>query len=352
MTPATATKEFQQTAQRQGPALFDFEREMAQVMQKPLAQEFNETAAAAHEAFPRDLERLVVLLVPDSDTPVYVSPQIADELTKSSDAVKAAVESIARRMRKRGVAGLANRRYNLAGTDVKLIAMSKNPTGIFSERFTKEMRLMFTLDHEIGHHILKNGSRYRGVSAQQAERACDAFAMLRHIQRFGKNTDYAGGCAQERAANIVLLGNAEHYTTDAILGAIEVADEMGDDIYGLSLRETATLAEKIAAEGPLKNRTLRKIQRAFEPAAEVYKKANRWDDIPKKCIEVMRKHKNNPDVFKAGKQFLSCPDIKEDMAESAKTDPYWQEALDFIQNHEPKSRRRSSLKFMTKIFAH
>ena len=57
-------------------------------MKTSLAKTFHETAAAAHDAFPKELKTLVLLLLPASDTPVYVSPEVADQLTKSTAAVK------------------------------------------------------------------------------------------------------------------------------------------------------------------------------------------------------------------------------------------------------------------------
>lgn len=43
---------------------------------------------------------------------------------------------------------------------------------------------------------------------------------------------------------------------------------------------------------------------------------------------------NDPDIFKAGEQFLSRPDIKKDLESMAKTEPYWKDALTFIENHK------------------
>jgi hypothetical protein len=48
----------------------------------------------------------------------------------------------------------------------------------------------------------------------------------------------------------------------------------------------------------------------------------------------MEKRSNDPDIFNAGKQFLSYPPVRKFMREAAKTDVYWQEALKFIKNPE------------------
>ncbi len=311
-------------------------------MQTSLAQTFNETAAAAYAAFPRQLQRLVILMTPSSDTPVYVSPAIADQLTKNTADIKKAVEYAAQRMRDKTWTAMANKNYDLAGTSVNLIALSENPNVSVSARCTKEMKDIFFLDHEIGHHILKNGYFSAEISRQQAEAAADAYAMLRHIQRFGKNTDHAAFYDDDRASRIILLSDPEHYTADAIQGAIRLADEM--DISGLSLRETAALAEKIADKYRMDDETLDKICKAFEPAAEIFKEAKGWNGAClKEVVEAMRKHKKDPDIVMAGKRFFNIPSRKEFVTKTAKTDPYWQEARKYLLKVEKKFPRRSLL---------
>src|ERR1700722_2395869 len=104
-------------------------------MHHSLAQEFNETATAAYRVFPRELERLAVLLVPSSDTPVYVSPAVARELTKNTAAIGQAIAKLAEKMHELKAVGLAGNKYPLAGTSVNLIALrdSKEIKGLFSD---------------------------------------------------------------------------------------------------------------------------------------------------------------------------------------------------------------------------
>jgi hypothetical protein len=319
-------------------------------MQSSLMQTFNETAAAAYEAFPRELERLVVLLVPSSDTPVYVSPKIADQLTGSTEAIKAAVEERTCYLENNSAAGVANRKYKPGETFVSMITLNgEDLIGNYTQKFTEEMYVIFNLDHEIGHLILRNGSRALDASPQCAESACDAYAMLRHIQRFGKDTDHAGYRGEQNAAVLIYTADPEHYTTDAIEKAILISEER--DISALSLQETAALAEEIANDCRLDGRTLDKIRKAFRPVQKLYVSDKHYIDLCcKNVLSVMKKHRHDPDIFRAGRQFFNRPEEKEFITESAKTDPYWQEALAFIENREAKVPRHSPAKFMTKIF--
>ena len=324
-------------------------------MQQALPEIFNETAAAAYAEFPCELRDLVILLVPDTETPVFVSPEIAEHLTKSVAAVKKVLAEVTDILHKKVWSALASTEYFIDRKRINLIAVNHEiRRAFFSERYTPEMRFAYILDHEIGHHILQNGMFSLGVSAQQSESAADAFAILRHIQRYGKDTDNAGGEAGRVAHRLVLCGDSEHYSSDSIERAIEYANEI--DISGLSLRETAALAEKISRECYFRDDTrLNQICDAFLPVQEACK-AQIGDvrEITEKfygedkeayalfCREtlaVMKNRQNDPDIFKARKRFLSYAPVKKFMIESAaaETDSYWKDALSFINAADPKN---------------
>lgn len=317
-------------------------------MQQSLAQIFNETAATVHSAFPDKLKNLVILLCPSSETPVYVSPEIADLLTNNIAAVKQAVKKETNYMHTRNAAGIAYRSYPLAKTAVKLIALEEDVRGIFSLGNTKEMRVIYVLDHEIGHHVVKSGypSSPSGVSLHRAECAADAYGILRHIQRFGKNTPFSRITAMRKAGSIVLFADVAHYTTDLIQAIIRLSET--EKVSTLSLQETAALAEKIASECLLTGQVLEKIRAAFLPVHNACKEhiGSMWEVTEKlhqedrgayafflhKTLAVMRQHQSDPDIFKAGQRFLTAyPAMKTFMAEWAKTDGYWKEALSFIE---------------------
>jgi len=321
-------------------------------MQASFAQEFNETAAAAYEAFPLELARLVVVV----DKLVYISPEIAGQLTKNTSAIREALAKATSERRTRNWQGIAWGDFDLAGTPVDLIALTnKNIGGTFSRLYTKKMAAIYNLDHEIGHHIVKGGMAY---SEHLSENAADAYAMLRHIQRFGKNTGHAGNKGADMASPLVLFADTAHYTTNAIQRAIEVADEKGEDFFTLSLRETAELAAEIADECQLNRTTLKKLRKAFMPVAK-YCKANIGDAgdinrklydedketyaaVCRKTISAMRKYQGNPAVFKAGEHFLSQPKISSFMTEAAKTDSYWKNALAFLNRPKQSTLTRGA----------
>ncbi len=312
-------------------------------MKKSLVQEFNATSAAAQAAFPRQLERLVVLLVPTSDTPVYVAPAVARTLSKNISSVKNAVARFSYKMQKQGWAGFANRSEYVGGANVNLIALKGNLPGTFYKSCTKEMRELFVLDHELGHHVTKKGNGW--YSGEMKESSADAFAVLRHVQRFGKDTLFIKRRGNIVAKNIVLHGDTAHYTTDTIHGALKVAAER--DISKLSLEETAALAQEIADDTVLDVKTGLKVRQAYFPVYQacrqqiggVYEVVDKicerdgkaYDLFCRKTVAVMRAHASDADIFRAGKRFLAgYPPFVKFMKKQAKTDAFYKDALDFL----------------------
>jgi hypothetical protein len=301
--------------------------------QKALAESFKQSAADTREAFPEQLDNLVIVSK-SMNKPVYISPAIARHLFIHVLAVKKAVKERVDFLNKNKCAGVANHYYDIANLDVKLISINEDVNSAYSSGYTKEMRSMFTLDHEIGHLVVKNG--YGGVYNENlAECAADAYAALRHIQQFGMHTDVF---ERNNGAFYVVIGKSPtHYTDRAIQKVQQLAQET--DITRLSLAETAALAEKIANETHLDAGHLHKITDAFRPVAEVAQNYGGEEKslIYKETLAVLRAHQSDPYIQEAGKQFLNSPDRKQFMKELAKTDSYWQEALDFIAPPETKT---------------
>jgi len=314
-------------------------------MQKSLAEEFNKIAATEHNAFPKELENLVVFLLPYSETPVYVAPEAADLLAKNPIAIKEAVKRITEYMRDNNSSGVSdNNSYFLRKIKTKVIAVEEDHFSPYYPLYTKEMDATGNLIHEIGHNVVKNGRSIFGHS-HLSECAADSYALLRHIQLFGNGTDFSKHHCN-RAHTVVLGASSRHYTDNIIEKIKQLSEEI--NISELSLHKTAELAEKIAQENSLDEETLKKIGEAFFPVAKAYEKTGGWNTLwwnkylLQKCFEVMQKHQNDPDIFKAGERFFNKPDIKKTLESMAKTDSRWKDALNFIKNHQIKPTQKTS----------
>jgi hypothetical protein len=306
----------------------------------PLAVVFNRTAAEANKAFPSKLHNLVLLMT-TMEIPLYIAPAVAARLSKDIAKVKAAVKrenSYFDSDRNANVLGFADDSCPFAGALVKLVSLNGKMSEILSKTYTKEMRSILTLDHELGHLVVKGGT----TRGHMGECAADAFAVLRLVQRFGMETDYF---AHSSRASLIVLGLSPIHYTDKVSQKIHQLAQTGD-ITGLSLTETAALAGDIAREGCLSAATLNKITDAYRPvAASSQKRYGSPFNIIEKLLEedhealnfycrqtlsVLNKHPHDADIFEAGKSFLNHPSRKRFMTDMAKTEPYWQAALDFI----------------------
>lgn len=113
-----------------------------------------------------------------------------------------------------------------------------------------EQNLLFILDHELGHCAIRNGfgRDQSPYSALLAETVADAYALIRHYQRFGTDSPYANKYVDPsaRAENFILGGDAEHFTSFTLAEIIKRKDEI--DFNSLSPQETADLARRFALE--------------------------------------------------------------------------------------------------------
>jgi hypothetical protein len=302
-------------------------------MQKSLTQIFNETAEKAHDAFPLAFKAMVIFQT-SADAPLYVSPEFAEHLYKNIDSVRRAIRDTGKEMQRLNAAGIAAPYFPVGNQVGQMIALQDNPGGVFTRNYTQEMRAVYVLDHEIGHHVVKNG---RGMGRHLGEAAADAFASLRHIQRYGQATDFFDYLNK---ASMVVLGHSSiHYTRDTMMRVKELAWEQ--DITKLSLQETALLAERIAQETHLQQHKLDKIAQAFSGAEKVYaeklgtkneivvktyaKDPATYDLFLRETLKVMQANKD-ADVQRAAYEFFQYPPMAEFTRNAVATNPEFKDA--------------------------
>ncbi len=95
-----------------------------------------------------------------------------------------------------------------------------------------------TIDHELGHVLVPSAERTHG------ENVADAYAILRHLQRFdGRQTDI-GYAAWKRAMVFITGGHTSHLTTFTIDKII--ADSKSADFISLTPAQTVAIARDYA----------------------------------------------------------------------------------------------------------
>lgn len=302
-------------------------------MENSLTEIFNETARKAHDAFPLAFQAMVIFQT-SADAPLYVSPAFAEHLTKNIDSVRTAIKNTGKEMERLNAAGLASPYFPVGGRVAQMIALQDSPGGVFTNGYTQEMRAVYVLDHEIGHHVVKNG---RGAGRHLGEAAADAYASLRHIQRYGQGTDFF---EYVNKSSMVVLGHSSiHYTMDTMMRVKELAWEQ--DTSKLTLQETAALAERIAQEMHIEQRKLDKIAQAFTGAAKVYaeklgtkneivaktyaQEPAAYDLFLRETLKVMQANKD-VDVQRAAYEFFQYPPMAEFTRNVFATNPEFKDA--------------------------
>ena len=123
---------------------------------------------------------------------------------------------------------------------------------------------VFVFDHEVGHLTCKHGYGYFNLS----ECVADAYAMIRHFQRFGMDAAYVENVADMRAVGMVFRresgfrGQGNHFSSpvaDAIM-----RDSKTHDFTALTPFQTVQLAERYALNHAMQSELVRDTAKEFE----------------------------------------------------------------------------------------
>lgn len=313
-------------------------------MHNDLKSEFYQSAVAACEAFPESLARCVFYLT-NSAAPFYVTPDIADVLSRKTREVKELLIQRTAYMKERNWAGMASYGVCISGLDdVKMIGVKRRMLGIVGPNYTQDMRALYVLDHEIGHHVVERG---RG-NGHESECCADAFAALRHIQRFGFKTAFF---KYSQRASVIILGTSPiHYTQDIFDAARRHARR--NDISRLSLAQTAALASEIVKKENISNLKIRHLAWCFNaaaiPAWKRYKSAQKitralYSGSPQayalfasETAKAMQAYPDDADVQIAGNRFFNYPPMKKFIESKAQALHEWKDILALSRKRLPK----------------
>jgi len=274
---------------------------------KTLTEIFNKFAAEAVQHFPQLQGQLLVEHVDDNKSygtesidqkKTGLNPETAKKYLRDHEVTKEMSRN----------ANASSCALNDSQKKVNVIFINDSTAKAQANDVSKETEehLLFVLDHELGHCGIKDGfSRASGGSRDYSillgESVADAYALIRHYQRYGADSDskdrYVSPSA--RADNFILWGDTTHFTS-FVLDAI--AKRKNDiDFDKLTDEQTAALARRMALEfmppqrvvedlyftfGPLRNEFRKDqnaglkslIEKALDPANDYYtfKMASMW----------------------------------------------------------------------------
>jgi len=157
-----------------------------------------------------------------------------------------------------------------------------------------------SFDHETGHMLSPDRHETAG------ENAADAYAMLRHLQRFGDQSPDAEYCGWKRALVFALTGITSHVTTFTVDKI--VVDAKTANFMSLSPKETKAIARDYAALNTPDAARLKDLRTAFrhvirKPANQKPLTAATFRDIARVAL----KADVNSDAFYISLRILAAP---------------------------------------------
>lgn len=176
-----------------------------------------------------------------------------------------------------------------------------------------EMSLLLTLDHELGHCVLDGAHNHTGKLDRgiYAESIADAFALIRHYQRFGVNSGYQDKYTSPfmRAHNMIFSSDDYHFTAFVLDEIVKSRHQI--DFQKMTLKQTADLARLFTAEYMPPLKIVQDLYEAFKPV-RMQARAN-----PTKAVKTLVNMTLNPEsdyyVVKLGalwlRHFLEKPEM-------------------------------------------
>jgi hypothetical protein len=300
--------------------------------QQARVEKFNAAAQEAYDAFPRQLSRLVVIA---DHMLAFAAPDVVKQMMDLNNhplvgsLVSRDIDKIADNLASLpAINGVSQQDDIIATLAVDSIAIKTEDGG--KKGLGDKKDRLWTLDHEIGHQIVRNG-HYVDKAHNVAESAAEAYATLRHLQRNRNDMAHIDYLINNISLNPIFSDtDRDHYTAGSIVRAVETAHKMGGDFYTMSLQETAALAATIADETGLSDEKIAKIWGAYEGARNIINVAN--PDLNAACTEifaVMKQYAHDADIVRAGELCLNVDPLK-GLADKLKPD--WRTELKYTQS--------------------
>jgi hypothetical protein len=217
----TATT-FNQAAQRQDPAVFDYAREVAQVWRDfPTTKKVHFLDICKRKlVYPEEsAERETMLQLLNNKKNLLSDVDQMDLVEKSS----------------------CYSPYHGA----MLLYTQQHKHSFLDQKASQAMETMFVFDHEMGHAVIPNA--HYGEGRNKAECIADAYAVIRHLQRYGADSAAIDALVQQRALQFIFRKDrASHLTSPVTEQILARRHEIAWD--NLTPAETTKLAWRFAME--------------------------------------------------------------------------------------------------------
>ena len=249
MTPKTTT--FNKAAQKQDPAVFDYAREVKQVWRD----------------FPEKKDKLYFLDLCAKEMLVYPGDAKRKEEIRQWMSAERIILPSAELFR----TVLKGSGY-MPSHGTMLLYTQENKYPFLDKKAFQAQETMFAFDHELGHAIIPNALPADG-SENIAESIADAYAVVRHLQRYGAESSVIDALAGNRTFRFIFKKDMLHLTSPVVEKILARRYEIAWD--SLTPAETTQLARRFALEYAVHPVLLDVIDKDFK------KLQGKTDDIEK-----------------------------------------------------------------------
>lgn len=143
-----------------------------------------------------------------------------------------------------------------------LLFQNGTDTHLFRAAIRQQVQA-FVFDHEVGHALVPGGTPSANDDARLlSENIADAYAVIRHFQRYGTDSSAIGDLVATRACHFILEGHNEYFTSPVVEQILMHRNKM--DWNRLSPAETVTLARKFAVDHAVKPEFMAEANEAFK----------------------------------------------------------------------------------------
>lgn len=215
------------------------------------------------------------------------------------------------------------------------INSSSSSNSFISMEFSKKKSKIFDFDHEVGHLVAE--MPYNIKTQNQKESIADVFAILMHVKRFGnQDLKLFDNVAYNYSNYLILSDDAGYYTSKSIFAAKKFAEEI--DIEKLSLNQIKICATQIGSSFALSENKLEKINKTYKKVGEIFdeEKSTKREYL-QEIAKTMLAHKNDEDIYRAGKLFLESQKTSIVIEKLRKTNSFWSKALTEMKKHEEET---------------
>ncbi len=329
MSSVSAREEFNQTASRQDPAVFDFEREVAQAW-----RDFPE---AKGKILFFDASAGVKLVHPAE----AVEKKEAECLIKSLDNVQSRV--------KRHASWHGRNSFcqpYADGSRFLFLYMEKHAHDVVDRAAPLAQETTFIFDHELAHAVVPDGL---GAGLNRQECIGDAYAVIRHLQRYGADSPTIDAIVANRSFDMIFrkFGYGRDHFTSPVTEAI-LAQRYDIDWNSLTPAETAQKAREFVLENEMDAETLYALEKNFFKLHDKAKAIEEGKTAPIRALAKKVLATDSPDVFKYGAAALELT-IGQQTAAGLLKGKYWDNVRrELAKKHKkfapPRSRPVTSMR--------